>query len=62
MSGDEPYPAGGVSANAATDPREAAEEVVSAAVRAGGRDNATAIVVDVVEVLGLVDGVSGGVS
>jgi protein phosphatase len=44
---------------AATDPREAAEEVVAAAVRAGGRDNATAIVVDVV---GLVDGVSGGVA
>jgi len=30
------------------DPRDAADELVAAAVRAGGRDNATAIVVDVV--------------
>ena len=31
----------------ATDPRDAADRLVEAAVRAGGRDNATAIVVDV---------------
>ncbi|NYD40667.1 PP2C family protein-serine/threonine phosphatase [Nocardioides panaciterrulae] len=30
------------------DPRDAADEVVAAALRAGGRDNATALVVDVV--------------
>ncbi len=30
------------------DPRDAADELVAAAVRAGGRDNATAVVVDVV--------------
>jgi protein phosphatase len=33
---------------AATDPRDAADRLVAAAVSAGGRDNATAIVVDVV--------------
>jgi PPM family protein phosphatase len=32
----------------ATDPRDAADRLVAEAVRAGGRDNATAIVVDVV--------------
>jgi protein phosphatase len=32
----------------ATDPRDAADQMVAAAVDAGGRDNATAIVVDVV--------------
>ena len=32
----------------ATDPRDAADRLVQAAVRAGGRDNATAVVVDVV--------------
>lgn len=32
----------------ADDPRDAADQVVAAAVRAGGRDNATAVVVDVV--------------
>jgi len=31
----------------ATDPRDAADRLVEAAVRAGGRDNATAVVVDV---------------
>ncbi len=31
----------------ATDPRDAADRLVGAAVRAGGRDNATAVVVDV---------------
>ncbi len=36
----------------AHDPRDAAEQVVAAAVRAGGNDNATAVVIDVV---GLVD-------
>ena len=30
------------------DPRDAADQVVAAAVRAGGRDNATAVVIDVV--------------
>ena len=30
------------------DPRDAADRVVAAAVAAGGRDNATAVVVDVV--------------
>ncbi len=35
-----------------SDPRDAADQVVAAAVAAGGRDNATAVVVDVV---GLVD-------
>jgi serine/threonine protein phosphatase PrpC len=35
-----------------SDPRDAADQLVAAAVRAGGRDNATAVVVDVV---GLVD-------
>ncbi len=33
---------------AADDPRDAADQVVAAAVAAGGRDNATAVVVDVV--------------
>jgi protein phosphatase len=32
----------------ATDPRDAADQLVAAAVEAGGRDNATAVVVDVV--------------
>jgi serine/threonine protein phosphatase PrpC len=32
----------------AADPRDAADDLVAAAVRAGGRDNATAVVVDVV--------------
>ena len=31
----------------ATDPRDAADRLVAEAVRAGGRDNATAVVVDV---------------
>jgi protein phosphatase len=35
-----------------TDPRDAAEQVVAAAVAAGGVDNATAVVIDV---MGLVD-------
>ncbi len=30
------------------DPRDAADRVVAAAVEAGGRDNATAVVIDVV--------------
>jgi protein phosphatase len=33
---------------AATDPRDAADQLVAAALTAGGRDNATAVVVDVV--------------
>jgi protein phosphatase len=33
---------------ASADPRDAAERIVSAAVDAGGQDNATAVVVDVV--------------
>jgi protein phosphatase len=33
---------------AATDPRDAADQVVAAALAAGGVDNATAVVVDVV--------------
>jgi protein phosphatase len=32
----------------ADDPRDAADQLVAAAVQAGGRDNATAVVVDVV--------------
>ncbi|MGI8417661.1 MAG: serine/threonine-protein phosphatase, partial [Nakamurella sp.] len=35
------------------DPQRAADTLVAAAVRAGGRDNATALVVDVLTVAGI---------